>query len=133
MTIVLDTNVIISALLFGGNPRRVLEMVLSQAVRMAVSRPILDEVEGVLRGRKFRYPHEIALNIIRELESISEIVVPVRRMDVIRADPYDNMILECAVTASADYIVSGDAHLLELKEFEQIRIVTPAHFLEAVV
>ncbi len=132
MTIALDTNVIISALLFGGNPRRVLEMVLSQAVRMAVSRQILDEVEGVLRGRKFRYPPEIALNIIRELESISEVVVPVRRMNVIRADPYDNMILECAVTANADYIVSGDAQLLELIQFQRIRIVSPAHFLDAV-
>ena len=60
MTIVIDTNVIISALLFGGNPHRVLEMVLTQTVRMAVSRGMLDEVVGVLQGRKFGYPHEVA-------------------------------------------------------------------------
>jgi len=132
MTIVVDTNVIISALLFGGNPRRVLEMVLTQTVRMAVSRKMLDEVAGVLQSRKFRYPHEAALSIVRELESISDLVVPVRRIEAIGADPYDTMVLECAVTADADYIVTGDAHLLELKEFEAIRIVTPAQFLEGV-
>ena len=129
MTIVLDTNVIISALLFGGNPRMVLERVLTQTVRMSVSRKILDEVVGVLQGRKFRYPHEVALSIVRELESISDLVAPVRRIQAISVDPYDNMVLECAVTADADYIVSGDAHLLKLKEFEGIRIVTSAEFL----
>jgi putative PIN family toxin of toxin-antitoxin system len=132
MTIVIDTNVIISALLFGGKPQRVLEMVLTQTVRMAVSRKMLDEVAGVLRGRKFRYPHEVALSIVRELESVSDLVAPLRRIEAISADPYDNMVLECAVTADADYIVTGDAHLLELKEFESIRIVTPAQFLEGV-
>jgi hypothetical protein len=130
MTIVIDTNVIISALLFGGNPQRVLEMVLTQTVRMAVSRGMLNEVAGVLQGRKFRYPHEVALSIVRDLESISDLVVPLRRIEAISADPYDNMVLECAVTAHADYIVTGDAHLLELKEFEAVRIVTPAQFLE---
>jgi putative PIN family toxin of toxin-antitoxin system len=132
MTVVIDTNVIISALLFGGNPRRVLERVLTQTVRMAVSRKLLDEVAGVLQGRKFRYPHEVALSIVRELESISDLVVPLRRIEAISADPYDNRVLECAVTADADCIVTGDAHLLELKEFESIRIVTPAQFLEGV-
>jgi predicted nucleic acid-binding protein len=111
MTIVIDTNVIISALLFGGKPQRVLEMVLKGTVRMAMSKEMLDEI------------------IVRELESISDLVVPLRRIEAIRADPYDNMVLECAVTAGADCIVTGDAHLLELKEFETIRIVTPAQFL----
>ena len=129
MTIVIDTNVIISALLFGGNPQRVLEMVLKQTVRMATSKVMLDEIAGVLQGRKFRYPPEVALGIVRELESISDLVVPLRRIEAIRADPCDNMVLECAVTAGADCIVTGDAHLLELKEFETIRIVTPAQFL----
>ena len=132
MTIVVDTNVIISALLFGGNPQRVLEMVITQTVRMAVSRKMLDEVAGVLQGRKFRYPYEVALSIVREIESISDLVVPVRRIEAIGPDPYDDMVLECAVTADADYIVTGDAHLLELKEFEAIRIVTPAQFLKGV-
>ncbi len=130
MMIVVDTDVIISALLFGGNPQRVLEMVLTQTVRMAVSRKMPDEIAGVLQGRKFRYPDEVALGIVRELESISDLVAPVRRIEAIGADPYDSMVLKCAVTAHADYIVTGDAHLLELKEFEAIRIVTPAQFLE---
>jgi uncharacterized protein len=132
MTIVIDTNVIISALLFGGNPQRVLEMVLTQTVRMAVSRKMLDEVAGVLQGRKFRHPLEAALSIVRELESISDLVVPLRRIEAISADPYDNMVLECAATADADYIVTGDTHLFKLKEFEAVWILTPAQFLEGV-
>ena len=130
MTIVIDTNVIISALLFGGKPQRVLEMVLKGTVRMATSKVMLDEIAGVLQGRKFKYPPEVAFGIVRELESISDLVVPLRRIEAIRADPCDNMVLECAVPAGADCIVTGDAHLLELKEFETIRIVTPAQFLE---
>jgi len=129
MTIVIDTNVIISALLFGGKPQRVFEMVLKGTVRMAMSKEMLDEIAGVLQGRKFRYPPEMALGIVRELESISDLVVPLRRIEAIRVDPYDNMVLDCAVTAGADCIVTGDAHLLELKEFETIRIVSPAQFL----
>jgi uncharacterized protein len=132
MTLVLDTNVIISALLFGGNPQRVLEMAMTQTFRMAISRKMLDEVAGVLQGRKFRYPPEVALSIVRELESISDLVVPIRRIAAIIADPYDNMVLECAVTADAEYVVSGDTHLLRLKEFESIRILTPAQFLKVV-
>lgn len=130
MTIVIDTNVIISALLFGGKPQRVLERVLKGTVRMAMSKEMLDEIAGVLQGRKFRYPPKMAIAIVRELESISDLVVPLRRIEAIRADPHDNMVLECAVTAGADRIVTGDAHLLELKEFETIRIVAPAQFLE---
>lgn len=132
MTIVVDTNVIISALLFGGNPQRVLEMVLAQTVRMAVSRKLLDEVSGVLQSRKFRYSHEVALSIVRELESISDLVMPLRRNEAIGTDPYDNMILGCAVTAKTDYIVTCDTHLLELREFETIWIVTPVQFLQSV-
>jgi putative PIN family toxin of toxin-antitoxin system len=71
----------------------------------------------------------VTSGIVRELESISDLRVPVRRIEAVRVEPYDNMVLECAVPAQADYIVSGDAHLLTLKEFEGIRIVTSAEFI----
>ena len=69
MKVVLDTNVLISALLFGGNPQRVLETVLSGVVNMVLSRQMLRELEDVLCGRKFRYPPDMARSIVREVES----------------------------------------------------------------
>ena len=130
--IVLDTNILISALLFGGKPEMVLERVLVGSVGLALSTDILAELEGVLCGKKFRYPPEVARSIVRELEAICEIVTPTRTITVVKADPYDNMILECAVEAKVDYVVSGDNHLLKLERFEDIQILTPAQFLEAV-
>ena len=99
---------------------------------LVVSRDILNELEDVLYGKKFRYPPEIARSIVRELEAICEIVTPTRNIAVVKADPYDNMILECAVEGKVDYVVSGDNHLLKLERFEDIPILSPAQFLEVV-
>jgi uncharacterized protein len=103
---------------------------LARLVDLVLSRQILEELEGVLCGRKFKYPAEVASSIIQEIESISEIVAPSRRIDIVQADPYDNMILECAAAGRVDYIVSGDFHLLDLGEFEGIKIVSVVQLLE---
>jgi putative PIN family toxin of toxin-antitoxin system len=130
--IVVDTNILISAFLFGGKPEMVLERALLGQVSLVASRDILDELEGVLCGRKFRYPPEIARSIVREVEAMCEIVAPTRSLAVVKADPYDNMVLECAVEARVDYVVSGDSHLLKLERFEDIPILSPAQFLKVV-
>lgn len=113
MKIVLDTNVLVSAIIFGGNPRTIIESIIEGPVHLALSREILDELEGVLARKKFGMSPEIVRNISNELESLCEIATPTRRVTVTVSDPYDNMVLECAAEAKADYIVSGDAHLLE--------------------
>jgi len=128
--IVTDTNVLVSALIFGGNPRKIMGKALARSVDLVLSRQILEELEGVLCERKFKYPAEVASSIIQEIESISEIVAPSRRIDIVQADPYDNMILECAGAGRVDYIVSGGFRLLDLREFEGIKIVTVVQLLE---
>lgn len=128
--IVADTNVLISAILFGGNPRKILEKVLSNDIGLILSRQILEEFEGVLCGKKFNYLPDVALAIIHEIELIAQILAPKRHIAIVQTDPDDNMVLECGIAGRADYIVSGNAHLLALKEFEGIRIVTPAEFLK---
>jgi putative PIN family toxin of toxin-antitoxin system len=128
--LVLDTNVLISALLFGGNPQTVLEKAIMGQISLLLSRDILNELEGVLCGKKFGYPPEIARSILRELEAIGEAVAPIRKIAIVKADPYDNLILECAVEAMVDYVVSGDNHLIELKRFEGIPILSPDQFLK---
>jgi putative PIN family toxin of toxin-antitoxin system len=128
-SIVLDTNVLISAIVFGGRPREVLEKVISGAFVMAISTEMLDEFQEVLEGRKFRYPGAIVRTIVNELLAVSELVRPTMKVKVIEADPADNRILECALESRAVCIVTGDRHLLELGQFEVIPIFDVAAFL----
>lgn len=128
--IVLDTNVILSALLFGGKPRKVFEMAIEGRIRLSISEPILDEIRNVLIGRKFSFPKNTATKIIAEIETIADIVETHSRLCVVHADPDDNRILECAVDSGAEYIVSGDSHLLDIGSWNDIRIVNPDDFLK---
>jgi putative PIN family toxin of toxin-antitoxin system len=127
--IVLDTNVLLSAIVFGRAPRTILEMVIAGKVRCALSFAILDELRDVLQRPKFGFTPEQAVTVVEELRGVCEILNPARRLRTIKADPDDNRVLECAVEARADTIVSGDAHLLKLKSFRGISILTPADFL----
>jgi putative PIN family toxin of toxin-antitoxin system len=127
--IVLDTNVLISALLFGGNPREILDRVIRGEVILCLSEPILTELGNVLQRYKFGFPHTIVNQIVTELSAISELVLPEEKIQEIKADEADNHVLECAVEAHADYIVSGDSHLLELKKCRSIQVVSPQQFL----
>ena len=129
MRIVLDTNVLISALLFGGNPREILDRVTRGEVMLCLSEPILTELGNVLQRSKFGFPHTIVNQIVTELSAISELVLPAEKIQEIKADEADNHVLGCAVEAHADYIVSGDSHLLELKKCRSIQVVSPQQFL----
>ena len=129
--IVLDTNVLISAILFGGHPRQILDRVIAGEIDCSLSFAILDELRDVLQRSKFGFTPEQAITVIDELRSVCEILNPPRRIRTIKVDPDDNRILECAVEAQADYIVSGDAHLLDLGEYRKISIKRPADFLNA--
>jgi len=128
--IVLDTNVLISAILFGGNPRRVLDLVISGSVDCTLSAVILDELKDVLQRPKFGFFPDVCFHIVEELHGACDIISPSVSVDDIRSDPNDNRILECAVEAQAHFIVSGDPHLLDLGKFEKIRILSPADYLK---
>ena len=127
--IVLDTNLLISAILFGGKPRRVFDLVISGSIDCTLSTVILDELRGVLESPKFGFSPNVCLHIIEELYEICDIISPSVSVDVISSDPDDNRILECAVEAHANFIVSGDPHLLDIGKFKKIRILSPADYL----
>lgn len=127
--IVLDTNVLISAIVFGGKPRDILEKAIKGQIQLVLSEELIGELSGVLEGRKFKYPSEIMKLIITELEAIAEVVKPEKKLKVIKKDPEDNRVLECAQKSKADFIVSGDVHLLEFEEFMGTKILTPEAFL----
>ena len=129
MRIVVDTNVIVSALIFGGLPRRVFEMVESGVCEVYYSAEIESEARRVLRD-KFGWDEERLDRYLLELWNLGERVTPGRRVNAVKEDPDDNRILECALAAGAELIVSGDGHLLRLTAYEGIAIVTPREFLE---
>jgi putative PIN family toxin of toxin-antitoxin system len=128
--LVLDSNVYISSVLFGGKPRQIIEAALAGKIRLAISSSILEEIEGVLRGRKFKFPAAAAREVVSEIASLAEIFEPSGKISSIKADPADDRILECALAASAEAIISGDSHLLTLETFRGIAVLSPADCLE---
>ena len=129
MRIVLDTNVLISAILFGGNPRKVLDLAISEEANLFISPFILFELRSVL-AKKFAYPKDRIDQVEVSLKEISNLVEPKKTISIISRDPADNRILECALESKADFIVSGDKHLLALCKFKKTKIVSPSQFLE---
>lgn len=130
-TIVLDTNVIISALLFGGNPRKIMELIISGDIECSLSPAILQELTDVLQRPKFGFSSTACLQIAEELHGICHLVSPESSLTVIQDDPDDNRILECALEANASFIITGDPHLLSLQEFQKIKIIDPSEYLKA--
>ena len=122
MKVVFDTNVLVSALVFpGGRGEAALHRIIEEKDRLVLSKPILDELLGIL-GRKFARDAEALSHAAVFLTELSLSVKPRRRLHVVKDDP-DNRILECAVAGDAQVIVTGDRALLALKEYHGIRVV----------
>jgi putative PIN family toxin of toxin-antitoxin system len=130
MRIALDTNVIISAVVFGGLPRQVLDLAALGMCSFYFSPAIQAEVERIL-GEKFGWSAEEIEAATRTVWSFGTRVDPQVSLAVVTDDPDDDRILECAVAAHADAIVSGDRHLLRLGSFESILIQSSRQFLDS--
>jgi putative PIN family toxin of toxin-antitoxin system len=120
-----DTNIYVSALHFGGVPARFLNEAIAGTFTLAVSEPLLFEVHRVLQT-KFLWSDDALTDVLTQLADWTTLVHPARTLAVVAADPDDNRILECAVEACSEYIVSGDNHLLRLGSYGGIRIVRVA-------
>jgi putative PIN family toxin of toxin-antitoxin system len=129
MRVVADTNVFISALMFGGLPGRFLNLALGGGFTLVTSKALLDELDEKLRG-KFAVSERDALGIRAKLGANVKVVDPDFELNAISDDPDDNRVLECAVMGKADFIVSGDRHLLRIGNYEGIAIITVPQFLE---
>ena len=123
-----DSNQYISALLRGGKPLQLLELARSGQIELAVSDDILNEVGRVLRD-KFHVPAEDVEEYRNQVLGFAKHVTPVERLRVVTSDADDDKILECAVAAGSEIVVTGDAHLLSLGDFSGIRIQRVAEFL----
>ncbi|HHT9124976.1 MAG TPA: putative toxin-antitoxin system toxin component, PIN family [Candidatus Brocadiia bacterium] len=128
--VVFDTNVLISSLFWSGNPRRCILLARRKHILAFTTQPILDELHEKLVAR-FKYKPNEAKQVIDDIKTYTGVVIHGMALRLIHADPEDNKIVECAVEAEANYIVSGDKHLLNLKKYKDIKIVSPADFLKA--
>jgi putative PIN family toxin of toxin-antitoxin system len=130
VTVTIDTNIYISALNFSkGKPRQLLQMALEGEVRVAISDAILHETLRVMREKFHAAPEDL-----KEVEDLisgcTHRVAPTDSLAVIKEDPDDDRILECAVASGSEVIVSGDKDLLRLGEYAGIRIIRVSEFLE---
>lgn len=130
MRIVVDTNVIVSALVIGGPPRQVLDLAAEGVCALYFSAHIQAEVERILE-RKFRWSPEEIHARLGVLWGWGIRVHPQGSLAVVTDDPDDDRILECAVAAQAEAIISGDYHLVRLGSFQAIPIQTPRQFLNS--
>lgn len=126
---VFDTNILISGYLWKGVARQAIERVRRKEWIHLVSRDTLDELIRVLAYSKFNLSAFQIDPIVRDLLSISEFVNVTSQIAVVSADPTDNVFLELALDGKANVIVSGDHHLLDLKAFKNIQILSVRKFL----
>lgn len=128
MKVVFDTSILVSALVFpGGRGEEALARIIEERDQLILSKPILDELLGVL-GRKFSRDAEELAHVAVFLSGLAIFVKPRRKLDVVKDEP-DNRILECALTGRAEAIVTGDRALLELREFRGVRITALRDYL----
>ena len=135
MKIVLDTNVIISGLLWKGLPGDVLEKCLKEHT-LCFSIETLNEIRKALSYPKF-IPNiqRLSFNTEEFLNRLTKnalIVSGTEKISVIKDDPSDNKFLACAISCQVNFIISGDQHLLKLKEFHKIPILQPKEFLKII-
>ena len=130
--IILDTNILISALGWKGNPRVIFDRVIAGEFELILSYKQLNELLRVLNYPKFKFTDEQKDRFLSILLEVATLVKTESEVDVIKEDPSDNIILEPANEMRIDYIVSGNDHLLDVKEFKGAKIVTAKDFLDIV-
>jgi len=132
MKIVLDANIFISSFFWGGNPKIIVERVISGIDELFITKEILDEIEGVIRRPKFHAETDKINYFLNSIEEIGNIITPQILVKKGSRDRADNKYIECGITANAEYIISGDIHLLELIKYKNIKIVKPKDYLDSV-
>ena len=128
--VVIDTNVYISGLNFSGKPGEILELFMADEIRVYFSQFITSELERILKNR-FKWDISQIERVLNLIKAKAIEVNPSFRLSGIKERDSDNRILECAVEGKAQYIISGDKrHILPLKEYMGIRILSPDEFLK---
>lgn len=134
--ITVDTNVLISATFWNGPSEKIINKVETKEITLILSEQILEEYHRVLEYDEIK---EKIINKDLEMKKamlkigfISEIIDVKSKLEIVKEDPDDNKIIECAVDGLSEFIITKDTHLLKLKEHKGIKIIKPEEFLELI-
>lgn len=129
--VVIDTNIYISAIFWGGNPREVVDLGRDGKISIFTSLEIQKEIDRIL-STKFGLSDEETGQILIDFSTFTSWVKASRKIAVVDKDPDDDKFIECAVSAGASYVITGDDHLLELERYQDIEILNAADFLSII-
>ncbi len=135
MRIVLDTNIWLSAIFWNGEANKIINKAINAKIEIIITKEILSEIIEVLnreaKFQKFIKDKRIKIeDLIRTILSFSNLIETKSKIELIKQDPKDNIILEAALDGKADYIISYDKHILNMLEFRKIIILEPRDFLK---
>ena len=130
MRVTVDTNFLISATQWDYSvAHKLLKKFIISDAKIFTTQDILDETAEVLE-RDFEYNKNQAKNIIEKILLFAKLIEPKQKVEIVKDDPDDNKVIECAIKSSSDYIVTYDKHLLKLKEYKGITILKPEEILK---
>ena len=127
--VIIDTNIFISAFGWGGRPLEVVELLEKEEIRNCISEGIFNELFVTLSYPKLSFPIKLQIEILEFVLAHSDFYTPKENLKL-TPDPKDNKFIECALTANAKFIITGDKSFLSLKQFKGVKIITPEDFLK---
>jgi putative PIN family toxin of toxin-antitoxin system len=131
--VTLDTNILISGSFWKGDSYKILLLIETQQIICILSPNIIEEYKEVMESEEITekiFNKNLAINkIINYIILTATIISPTSKLKVVKKDPDDNKIIECAVEGKSDFIITNDKHLLNLKKYKKIKIITPEEFL----
>lgn len=130
LSVVVDTNVYISAIFWGGKPRHVIDLGRDGKIQIFTSEDIEQEILDKLMT-KFGLDSDDAGIVMADFSTFTKPIRISRRIRAVKDDPDDDKFIECAVECNAEFIISGDKHLLNMKKYEGIDIISAATFLKS--
>ncbi|HLC31087.1 MAG TPA: putative toxin-antitoxin system toxin component, PIN family [Candidatus Nanoarchaeia archaeon] len=129
MKVVLDTNILISATIWDNSEaQKLLLKLIEKNIAIYSSKEILEEYQKVL-ARDFDYTEAEILSLTNLLLNFLIILEPIEKLNVIKDDPEDNKIIECALSAEAEYVVTYDKHLLDVKSYKNVQMRKPEEII----
>ncbi|TAK41976.1 MAG: putative toxin-antitoxin system toxin component, PIN family [Betaproteobacteria bacterium] len=136
MRVVVDTNVVLSGLLWGGRPGRLLDLARARSIELYSSLPLIAELaESIGReqfAKRIRAAGLSAAELVVDYAQIARLVIPAKIRPTVLEDPDDDEVLACAIACQADLVVSGDSHLRALKNYQGIVILNAADALSKI-
>lgn len=128
--VVIDTNIFVSGFGWGGKPEAVLTLLQEHRIQNYISDAIYEELKKVLSYPKLKFSEALQNKILEFVFFYSEFVEHAEHLSIVTKDPADNIFIECALAAHAEYIISGDRHLLRIGKYKTVKIVDVVEFLD---